>query len=132
MADRNLDGGRNFGKGMVYLDFSFLANAGSDPTAASFRGTPLADVVKSVTYAATGKYTVVLKDKWRYIVSKYADLEDVTVPDGGYASIGNVSGEGAGPLTFVISTFSAAGTLTQFTGRRVSCSLVLKNSTVGV
>lgn len=133
--DRNLDHGRNVGKGLVYLDFSFLANGGSSPVAASFRGTALGDIIATVTYAATGKYTVKLqiKDQVRYIVAKYADLEDIASPDGGYASIGNVTNEGAASqLTFVVSTFSAAGTLTAFSNRRVSVGLVLKNSTVGV
>lgn len=134
--DRNLDHGRNVGKGLVYLDFSFLANGGSNPVAASFRGAALGDIVATVTYAVTGKYTVKLqiKDQVRYIVAKYADLEDIASPDGGYASVGNVTNEGTAgsQLTFVVSTFNAAGTLTAFSGRRVSVGLVLKNSTVGV
>lgn len=132
MADRNLESGKNVGKEVVYLDFSFLTNGASNPVASSFRGTVLGDFILSVTYVATGKYTVVLKDKWRYLIGKFADMEDIASPDGGYSSVGNVSGEGGGALTFVVSTFAANGTLTAFTGRRLSVSLILKNSTVGV
>lgn len=131
MGTRNLEQGFNYCKGAVYLDLSFLTNGTSNPLLSTLRGAG-ADVVASITYVATGKYTIVLKDAYRYIVGKTADLEDIASPDGSYASIGNVSGEGSGPLTFVASTFVAAGTLTAFTGRRLTVSLVLKNSTVGV
>ncbi len=133
MGNRNLDAGHNYGKGIVYLDFSFLTNGASNPVTTSYRGAG-ADVIASIVYAATGKYTITMKDPYRYIVTKYSDLEDIAVPDGGYASIGNVTNEGNSTLgpTFVVSTFAASGTGTQFTGRRVSVSVALKNSTVGV
>lgn len=132
MADRNLDSGRNFGKGMVYLDFSFLSNGASNPVASSFRGTALGDAVLSVVYVATGKYTITLKDKFRYVVDSGADLQDIASPDGAYASLGNISGEGGGTLTCQVGTFTSGGVLTAFSGRRVCVRLVLKNSTVGV
>lgn len=132
MADRNLDAGRNVGKGLVYIDLSWLANNVSDPLAATFRGSPLLDHIQSVTYVATGKYQVVFKNKYRYIVTKFTDMEEGAVPDGSYATIGNVAGEGGGVLSLTISLFTAGGVATAFTGRRVSLSVVLKNSTVGV
>lgn len=133
MADRNLDTKRSYGKGLVDLDFSFLTNAGSNPLASSYRGAST-DVVKSIAYAATGKYTVTLQDKYRYIVSKFADLEDASSPDGAGATIGPPSNEGSSTVgpSFVVTTCAADGTPTAYTGRRVSLSLTLKNSTVGV
>jgi hypothetical protein len=136
MPKRSLDTGHNYSKGLVYLDFSFLANGASNPTAASFRGITLGDVVLTCTYAATGKYTITLssKENYRYIVDKGVDLEDISSPDGAYASIGNVTNEGSATVgpSFVVSTFSAAGTLTQFTARRISVWLCFKDSMVGV
>jgi len=138
MADRNLDSGRNFAKGVVYLDFSFLTNGASNPTAASMRGAVMATTgggeIASIVYAATGKYTVTLRDKYRYLITKYCDLEDISTPDGAYASIGNVTNEGSSttPPSFVVATWSGGAVATQYTGRRLSVSLVLKNSTVGV
>lgn len=132
MANRNLESGSNFSKGLVYLEFSFLTNGASNPVASSFRGTALGDAVTSVTYGATGKYTIVLKDKYRYVVSTGADMWDLAVPDGSYASCGNVSGEGGGALTLVVTTFTAGGVATAFTGRRLCVKLCLKNSSVGV
>lgn len=134
MAQRNFDFSPNYGRGNVYLDFSFLMNGSSNPVLTSLRGVG-ADVVTSLTYAATGKVTVVLRDPFRYIITKTADLEDVATPDGAYASIGNVSGEGSSSLnslTFVVSTWTAGGVAATFSNRRVSVSMTLKNSTVGV
>lgn len=136
MPKRSLDAGRNYGKGIVYLDFSFLTNGASNPTAASMRGVTIGDVIVSITYAATGKYTLVFssKENYRYIVTKFADLEDVATPDGAYASIGNVTNEGSATVgpTLVISTWSAGGVATQYTGRRISVTLAFKDSAVGV
>lgn len=133
MADRNFEHGTNYGKGLVWLEFSFLANGASNPVSSGYRGVGT-DVIKSITYTATGKYTIVLRDKFRYIICGDAGLWDIASPDGGYASFGNVSNEGSSTVgpTFVVATFSAAGTLTQFSARRVNVTLCLKNSTVGV
>lgn len=133
MSDRNYEPSRRVGKGLFQVNFSFATNGASDPSLATLRGAGK-DHVASITYAATGKYTVVLKDKYRYCAAKTPDLEDIASPDGGYASIGPVSNEGSGTLapSFVVATFAANGTLTQFTTRRVSVFLDMKNSTVGV
>lgn len=133
MADRNLDSGHNFAKGMVYLDFSFLTNNTSNPLTSTFRGG--ADAVASVVYSAVGILIVTLKDKWRYVAAKTADLEDLnSSDDGAYASVGAVQNEGSSTTapSFKIYTRAAAGTKTDFTNRRVTISLALKNSTVGV
>lgn len=136
MPKRSLESGRNYSKGRIDLDFSFLTNGASDPLASSFRGVTKGDVVITCTYVATGKYTITLsaKENYRYIIGKYPDLEDIAAPDGGYASLGNILNEGSATVgpTFTVATFAANGTLTQFTGRRVSVSLCLKDSSVGV
>lgn len=138
MATRNFKtDAKNYAQGLVYLDFSFNTNGASNPVitgaSSTLRGAVSPQDIVSITYAATGKYTILLSDKYRYVVGKSCDLEDVASPDGGYASIGNVTNEGSSTagISVVVSTFVAAGTLTQFTGRRVSVSLCLKNSTVG-
>jgi hypothetical protein len=136
MPKRSLDTGHNYSKGLVYLDFSFLTNGASNPVAGSMRGVTLGDVVATIVYAATGKYTITLspKENYRYIVDKFADLEDISSPDGAYASIGNVTNEGSATVgpSFVVSTFSAGGALTQYTGRRISVNLCFKDSSVGI
>jgi hypothetical protein len=138
MADRNLDSGKNFGKGMVYLDFGFLTNGTGaiDMTTLTGGGK---DAVLSVTRAAAGRITIVLKDKFRYVVRKSAELEDLASgsDDGSYATCGPVTGGGATAISFDVFTRVVAGTKTDFgtggtgTARRVGVSMVLKNSTVG-
>ena len=111
------------------IEFSFVCNGGSNPTTISLHN----GAVASITYAATGKYTVTLSSRDTYSVVCYgtADMEDAASPDGAYASFGNVQNEGTrSPLTFVVSTFTSGGTLTQFTSRRVWVALVVRNSAV--
>lgn len=138
MGTRNLDpGSKTYGRGNVYLDFSFNTNAAANPVTASYRGVG-PDVVTGIVYAATGKYTLSFatgKDAYRYIISKFADLEDVAAPDGAYATIGNVVNEGSStlPLSLQVATFTAGGALQQVAvTRRVSIGICFKNSTVGV
>jgi len=116
-------------QGLVYLEFSFLANGASDPVTTSFRGGGVA----TVSHAATGRYLVTLQDGYRYVSSKAVDLEDLGTgsDDGAYATIGPVANEGSGhttALTFNVYTRAAAGTKTDYSARRVSLCLVLKNS----
>lgn len=137
MGQRNLENGTNYGKGVVWLEFSFATNGASNPVitgaSSTLRGAVGGGVdIVSITYAATGKYTIVTKDPYRYVQAKSCDLEDIASPDGAYASIGAVSGEGStSGLTVQVATFNAGGTLTQYTTRRISVFLALKNSTVG-
>jgi hypothetical protein len=134
--DRNLDQGRNVGKGLVYLDFSFLTNNTSNPLVSTFRGAD-STWVASVTYVSPGilLVTMSLNARCRYVVDKYVDLEDLnSSDDGSYATIGAVQNEGSSTaqMTFKIYTRVVAGTKTDFTNRRVSVSMALKNSTVGI
>lgn len=140
MADRNFENARNYGKGLVYADFSFLTNGTGAIAMSSLRGAGV-DAIASVTRAAAGRITVVLKDKYRYVVSKYSALEDLASgsDDGSYSTEGPVSNEGSSTLapSFDVFTRVVAGTKTDFgtggtgTARRVSVVLCLKNSTVG-
>lgn len=116
-------------QGLVYMDFSFVANGGSDPDTTKFRGGGVA----TITHAATGRYVVTLSDGYRYAIASYADMEDLGTgsDDGAYATIGPISNEGSGhttALSFNLYTRAAAGTKTDYSSRRVKFSLVLKNS----
>lgn len=136
MGQRSLESGHNYGKGNVYVDFSFLTNGAGAISLATLRGVG-ADTVLSIAHPAAGRYTVTFKDPYRYFVGKTANLEDFASgsDDGAYATDGPVTGEGtaAGPLTFDVFTRAGATTTkTDFAARRVYVSGVLKNSTVGV
>lgn len=134
MGDRNLDHGFNFAKGLVYIDFSYAANNTSNPLTSTWRGA--ADAIASVTRSGVGIHLVTLKDKWRYVVAKTVDLEDLNASDdGAYATVGAVQNEGSSTTapSFNVYTRAAAGTKTDYASpRRVSIQMVLKNSTVGV
>lgn len=133
MADRNLESGRNFAKGLVFLDFSFLANGVSSPVTTSFRGG--AEAVATVTRESTGQYLVTMRDKWRYCAAVSADMTDLhAADDGAYATAGAPQNEGSStlPVSFRVYTRTAGGVKTDYTGRRVNVKVVFKNSTVGV
>jgi hypothetical protein len=131
--DRNLQHDTNYGFGLVRVNFSFTVNGTSAVATSSIRGVD-PGVIASITYSATGKHIIVLSDKFRYVVAKSAALEDIASPDGAYATIGPVTNEGSSSIgpTFTVAQFDAAGVLTAHSARRMSVSLVLKNSTVGV
>jgi hypothetical protein len=123
-------------KGNVELDFSFLTNNTSAPLTSTLRGLN-ADWVASFTYVGVGILQINLhaKVKCRYVISKVAELEDLNAADdGAYATIGATQNDGgaSAAMTFKVYTRVAAGTKTDFTGRRVNVRLVLKDSSVGV
>lgn len=140
MADRNFESARNYGKGLVYADLSFLTNGTGAISLATLRGAGV-DAIASIAHPAAGRYTITLKDKFRYVVSKYTELEDLATgtDDGSFATSGPVSNEGSSTLapSFDVYTRVVAGTKTDFgaggTGaaRRVHIVLCLKNSVVG-
>lgn len=140
MADRNFESARNYGKGLVYADLSFLTNGTGAISLTTLRGAG-ADAIASIAHPAAGRYTLTLKDKFRYVASKYCELEDLASgsDDGSYASAGPVSNEGSSTLapSFDVFTRVVAGTKTDFgpggTGaaRRVNVVICLKNSVVG-
>lgn len=134
--NRDLDTRKGVGKGMVALDFSFLTNNTSAPLLTSLRGAD-ASWVASFTRNGAGDITVLLKPgaQARYVATKDVDMEDLnSSDDGAYATIGAVQNEAHATLgmSFKVYTRAAAGTKTDYTGRRVSVRLLLKNSTVGV
>lgn len=143
--NRNLDQAPNFGKGLVYAEVSFATNNTSSPTAASIRGAKDAlDATTPLNRTGVGIIRVTLRDKVRYIVTKYTDMDDAASgsDDGAYATAGpDVNDPGVttapnpGGTTPAFDIFTRAGattTKTDFTNRRVNVSLCLKNSTVGV
>lgn len=128
MADRLFftDGGQ-IGQSRHVIEFSFTANGASNPTAVQNASNCLASIV----YAATGKYTVTLssRDFYNAVCFASAEMEDIASPDGAYCSVGIVGNEGtSSALTFVVSTFNAGGTLTQYTNRRIWVSLTVRNT----
>ena len=118
----------NYTTGVVRLDFSFTANGASDPATTTFRG----EGVASVVHSATGKYTVTLSDGFRYVISAMATLEDTGSGDGAAATVGTISNEGSSSaISLLVFTNAADGTKTDYSSRRVSLQLALKNSSVG-
>lgn len=133
MGSRDFENGKNYTKGMVYMDFSFLTNNTSNPLNSTFRGA--AENIASITRSNVGILVVTLLDQYRYVVDKYADLEDLNASDdGAYASIGAIQNEATAgaQLSFNIYTRAAAGTKTDYTNRRVSVCISFKNSALGV
>lgn len=132
-------------QGLVQADFSFLTNNTSNPDPDDFRGcggetggdgssgtaNGGPSVVSSITYdSATGKYLCTLADGYRHVVSSHASIDDAS--DSYQARIGAISNEGTGntgtPVTVVVQVRDGSGTAQNSTGRRISVTLVLKNS----
>jgi hypothetical protein len=141
-------------EGLLYVDGSFMTNGTAQPVGNislsalsvaggnTFRGEHWATAVRQ----STGNYLVTLDPYmcFRYVVAKGVDLDD-TALDGAYATIGSVLNEGGTvgapgslPISFVVTTRAASGTLTDYgatTGtapsRRLSFQLVIKMSGVG-
>ncbi len=138
--DRSLEPRKCTSKGLVDIDFSFATNNNASPVisgaSSTLRGTGL-DYIESIAYSAVGILIVTLKleARARYVVTQSAELADLNAADdGAYATIGAVQNEGSSTskMTFKVYTRAATGAKTDYTGRRVSVRLVLKNSTVGV
>jgi hypothetical protein len=130
MADRRwAPSPGHLGVSRVNLDFYFKTNAGSNPSpVASYHE----GAVSTNVYAATGKYTLTMsaRDTYGAVIFATAEMED-GASDGAYATIGQFSSEGTSTaLSFVVSTFNAGGTLTQYASRRVWICMVCLNSTV--
>lgn len=131
--------------GLVYCHFSFLTNDTSDPAVSSFRGcggltgTDAAgsvsnsgpSAVASITRTGVGAYLVTLRDGYRFVQAAHASIDDGA--DALHARIGTISNEGSGATTAVTLalTVRSAATATESTSRRVSVSLILKNSASG-
>jgi hypothetical protein len=141
---------RNASTAMVQVNFSFLANGASTnptiaitPTGTNYRGDgllPLTAGVAAVAWQSAGKYLVTLEPGYtgRYVTVGGADIQDNPAsPDGSWATISPITGEGgtgATSLTFFVYLWknnAGTNTLTDFTGRRVSVSLDIKNSAAG-
>ena len=127
-------------EGIIFIDFSFMTNGtGAVVNAYTADGTAFRGLgVKSVTLGATGTFAVVLSDNFRWVISKYSDMDDMA-GDGAYATIGVITNEGTTlPIGCTIKTWTAGGVATNFgtggTGvaRRVSVAFTMKNSLAGV
>lgn len=119
-------------QGVVAVVCSFNANGTSNPVSTSFRGDGISTVVRD----GVGEFTVTLKTghSYRYVISKFSALEDLAEgsSDGAGSTVGPVSNEGSGTaISFKVYTRTAGGVLTDYTARRLSLMLVMKNSTAG-
>jgi hypothetical protein len=153
---------RDTTEGIVYMSCSFMTAGTSNPTVYSdwsppiylasgntARGEGMAGSYNAglnpstgVTRLAAGAYSVKLDwgHYYRYVITKYADLEDYALgsDDGSYATITAAANEGTlTPLTFTVFTRVVGGTKTDFgpggTGaaRRISINLALKDTNAG-
>jgi hypothetical protein len=131
-------------QGLVQADFSFLTNNTSDPATTSFRGcggltgsagaTSVANsgpsAIASITRTGVGAYLITLRDGWRYMTAGHASIDDGA--DTLMPRLAAPSNEGSGAETAVTIALTvraaATGTATESTSRRVSVSLMLKDS----
>jgi hypothetical protein len=121
----------SYGSGRVYLDFFFTLNGTSNPALTSLDGAGI-DTILSLTRTGTGLITVALKDPFVKVIRAGGEIDD-TANDGAYATVGALANEGTNVgITFGIRTRSAAGTLTDFSSRKCSVGLVLRNGNWGV
>lgn len=130
MANRTFYPSFSYGSGRVFLDFSFDANGASNPALTTLRGVGV-DTVLSLTRTGVGIIVVALRDAFPQVVRADSFLDDTT-NDGAFATLGNITSEGtATGLSFTVRTRAVAGALTDFSARRVGCSLVLRNGNWG-
>lgn len=126
------------------LSFSFLTNNTSDPLPSSFRGcggltgtdsgagVPNSgpSAVRSITRTGVGAYAITLQDGYRYVSAAHVSIDDAA--DTLIARNAAPASEGSGaetPVTAAVVVRAAAtGTATESTGRRISCTFILKNS----
>ena len=133
MANRNFQShDRNgYTQGVVDVECSVIMQGTGAPTGMRGNG------VASVAYVTTGVFLVTLSDGFRYVIRKDASVEDLasgSSPDGAYATVSPALNEATAgtPISFNVYTRAAGGTLTNYTGRRLEFTAVLKNSSVGI
>lgn len=122
-------GAGEYGHNREKISFSLVLNGSSDPDLTLAVGA--GNLIASATGSATGKLAVVLSEQDFYNAVLFAEavLEDAASSDGAYATIGNFAHEGTStPLSFQIATWSAGGSATAYTSRRVFVTLVLRNT----
>lgn len=114
--------------GLAIYAFSFISNGASDPATTTRWGNKIA----SITYAATGVYTVTFDRSVKEITFVNAAIRDSSGSSGvgDYASV-YVADDTANPLVIVIQTFDDTGTAIATTSRRISCMMVAKLSSAG-
>lgn len=123
MANRTFYPSQGYGQSRVYCEFFFLTNNTSAPLLSTVDG---ADIVASFSRSGAGVIVITLKDTFNKVIYASADIDDTG--SGDYATVGNITNEGtASPITLTVRTRVAAGTLTDFTGRKVSVNLALRN-----
>lgn len=114
---------------VVFGTFSFQTNAGSSPSTATFSGS-LRKRIASVTYSATGIYTIVFVKGFVFPTLPIIETSNTTADNTGtnqfYATQTGVATQVAGVLTVVIQTNTPAGVamaVPNTAGNRVQFSL---------
>jgi hypothetical protein len=149
MSNRTFYPSAVYGFARVYMEWQFQANAASNPVLTFFGqagSTPATttvwgisgDMLTSITYTATGIFTIQLgvRETYYKVVFKMADADDVSADNpGAYATLGNVTGEGynttpsATPLNFKLRTYTAGGSAVQLAaGHNLYVTMGFRNS----
>lgn len=126
----------NYGVGLVGVYWSGVTGSAAEaPASTTWRG----DGVFSITKTATGTYTIVFEDAFRYPVLIRAWLEDADTPDTKMATIGtwDANDGTTSKIQAVITTWAEDQTsgvyaAANVNSRRICVQAVMKNSTVGV
>ncbi len=130
MADREFYPSNSYGFARVYCEFQFLSNNTTSPSLvfAGQAGTQNiwgvgADVISTITYAATGVLTVQFqpRDHYNKCIFKMADVDDsAAYNDGSYATCGDLANEASSTLgiSFKIRCRAETGTPTAMAANR--------------
>lgn len=130
MSNRTFYPSKSYGSSRVYAEFSFVTNGAGAIDMTKVDG---ADLVASITRSGTGTFLVKLKDTFNKVVSLVPALDEVSVPDGAYATAGNVANEASQtPVQLTVYTRAAGGTATDYSGRTVRVSMAFRNGNWGV
>lgn len=112
--------------------FSFTTNGGSNPAASSYQGFG----ISSITYAATGKYTVVFTnaDTMAKVIFAHAAVQDTSSPDtNAWAATcyWDTTASGGPSLQIQCRTGNAWTVADPTSGQQVSVMMVVSASGVG-
>lgn len=127
LAGKTTDDLMTYGKGQVLITGSFAPNAGSNPSAASNRGSAVASVV----WTSTGTWTVTLNVQAKAIVSKWVSVDvnsaanvDTSLQVGAVSSLA--------PVTFVIrnNPGGAVADIAADASNRINFGLVIQTGAV--
>lgn len=124
-------GVRNHGSARSYAEFTFTApGAGTSVTVST--GVDGCNIVASIAHVAgTNTLTVTLTDQFNKVMHASASILEAT---GKRATCGAPSNEGSAtlPVSFIVYTWVAAGTVDNDNADRITVQLALRNGSQGV